>query len=162
MELRQRVDFRLTATTMEAFHKGERVAAHARSYIEHGDTYVKEHMPPPHQKYVGWTRERVVEWGAGIGPATALLVGAIIDSRPRLELGLGSCFGILKLAKEFGRDRLETASRRALKYSTLSYRSMNAILVGGLDRLPEVASGASPIQPLLPLHQNIRGKEYYH
>ncbi|MFH0899945.1 MAG: IS21 family transposase [Pseudomonadota bacterium] len=160
--LRQRVDFRLTASTLEVFHKGERVAAHARSFVEHGDTYLQEHMPPAHQKYAGWTRDRVVQWGAEIGPSTALLVGTILESRLRLELGLSSCFGILKLAKKFGRDRLETASCRALKFNTCSYRSMNAILAGGLDRLPEVASGPSPLQPLLPFHKNVRGKEYYH
>ena len=160
--LRQSVDFRLTASTVEVFKKGERVAVHARSFDEHGDTYAQEHMPPAHQKYVGWTRERVVQWGAEIGPSTALLVAAILDSRPRLELGLSSCFGILKLAKKFGRDRLEAASRRALKFNACSYRSVNAILVGGLDRLSDVASTSSSAQSLLPFHKNVRGKEYYH
>jgi len=160
--LRQSVDVRLTATTVEAFHKGERVAAHSRSYVSHGDTYVQEHLPPAHQKYVGWTRSRVLQWGAEIGPSTALLVEAIMDSRPHRELGLSSCFGILKLAKKFGRERLEAASRRALKFNAISYRSMNAILVGGLDRLPDVALGSSPSQTLLPFHKNIRGKQYYH
>jgi transposase len=32
--LREKLDVRLTATTVEAFHKGERVAARARSYVE--------------------------------------------------------------------------------------------------------------------------------
>lgn len=158
--MRKTVDFRLTASTLEVFHQGTRVTAHARSYVAGGDTVVQEHMPPAHQKYAGWTRERVVQWGAGIGPSTALLVAAVVDSRPHLELGLRSCFGILKLSKKFGRERLEAASCRALKFKTYSYRSMNAILIRGLDRLPGVDSQAQ--QPLLPLHKNIRGKEYYH
>jgi hypothetical protein len=85
-----------------------------------------------------------------------------MESRPRLELGLSSCFGILKLSKKFGRDRLEAASRRALKFNACSYRSVNAILVGGLDRLSDVASASSSAPTLLPFHKNVRGKEYYH
>ncbi len=36
--LREKVDVRLTATTVEAFRKGGRVAAHARSYVRGGHT----------------------------------------------------------------------------------------------------------------------------
>ena len=39
--LHERLDVRLTATTIEAFHKGERVAAHARSYVR-GISYHSE------------------------------------------------------------------------------------------------------------------------
>lgn len=159
--LRQKVEARLTATTVEVFHRGERVAAHARSYVKHGDTVIQEHMPPAHQKYAGWTRERIIEWGAGIGPSTALLVGAIMDSRPHRELGFSSCFGVLQLSKKFGRARLEAASARALKFNAFSYRSMHDILLRGLDRLAESASPKTQ-QPLLPFHDNVRGKEYYH
>ena len=47
--LHERLDIRLTATIVEALHKGERVAAHARSYIKGGYTTLKEHMPPSHR-----------------------------------------------------------------------------------------------------------------
>lgn len=159
--LNQKADARLTATTVEVFHRGERVAAHARSYVKHGDTVLQEHMPPAHQKYAGWTRERIIEWGAGIGPSTALLVVAIMDSRPHRELGFSSCFGVLHLSKKFGRSRLEAASGRAMKFHTFSYKSMHDILIRGLDRLPELASPKTA-QSLLPFHKNVRGKEYYH
>lgn len=85
-----------------------------------------------------------------------------MDSRPHRELGLSSCFGILKLAKKFGRERLEAAARRALKFNTCNYRSMKNILTGGLDRLADAAPQSKSMQSLLPLHQNVRGKEYYH
>ena len=47
--LHQRLDVRLTATTVEVFCKGERVAAHARSYVRGTHTTLKEHMPPAPQ-----------------------------------------------------------------------------------------------------------------
>ena len=48
--------------TVEAFLKGERVAAHIRSFIPYGHTTLKEHMPPSHQKYLEWTPSRMVSW----------------------------------------------------------------------------------------------------
>ncbi len=49
--LRERLDVRLTAATLEAFHKGERVVAHARSYMRGRHTTLREHMPPEQAKY---------------------------------------------------------------------------------------------------------------
>jgi len=44
--LREKLDLRLTAHTVEAFFKGERVLAHVRSYVPYAHTTLKEHMPP--------------------------------------------------------------------------------------------------------------------
>ena len=68
--------------------------------------------------------------------------------------------GIIQLGRSYGPERVEAAAQRALKYKTFSYRSMKAILSSGLDQrqdTPEQRSG----QLSLPLHQNIRGPEYY-
>ena len=156
--LHEQLDIRLSATTLEAFHKGGRVAAHARSYVKHGHTTLKEHMPPEHQKYLEWTPTRIIDWAAKTGPATALLVEKIMTGRAHPEQGYRACLGILRrLAPHFGAERVEAASRRALTYGTCSYKSMHAILNAGLDKLDQPAE-----QPALPLHENIRGGEYYH
>jgi transposase len=52
--LHERLDIHQTAITMEAFRKGERVAAHTRSYVKGGYTTLKEHMPPNHRAYAEW------------------------------------------------------------------------------------------------------------
>ena len=57
-------------------------------------------------------------------------------------------------------ERVEAAAQRALKYNTCSYKSMSAILAAGLDRQPDT-TGEPPRQMTLPLHGNIRGREYY-
>ena len=53
----------------------------------------------------------------------------------------------------------EAAAERALKFKTCSYRSMKAILTAGLDRKQDGRESSAQIS--LPLHQNIRGREYY-
>ncbi len=60
--LHERLDVRLTASTLEAFHKGERVAAHARSYVRGTHTTLPEHMPPEHQSYAEWSPPRFIQW----------------------------------------------------------------------------------------------------
>ena len=158
--LRERLEVRLTVTTIEAFHKGERVAAHARSYVKGSYTTLKEHMPPKHRAYAEWSPARFIQWAGKIGEATAHLVEQVLAGRAYQEQAFRSCMGIIQLGRSYEPERVEAAAQRALKYNTFSYRSMKAILSSGLDQrrdTPEPRSG----QLSLPLHQNIRGKEYY-
>src|SRR6266436_3671123 len=77
--IHDKLDVRLTAHTVEAFQKGERVAAHVRSFVAYHHTTLKEHMPPDHQNYLEWTPSRIIDWAKKTGPATAELVQKIID-----------------------------------------------------------------------------------
>jgi transposase len=157
--LHERLDIRLTAAVVEAFHKGERVAAHARSSVKNGYTTLKEHMPPSHRYYAEWNPARFIQWAGKTGEATARLVEEILANRPYPEQGYKACLGIINLTRDYEPVRIEAAARRALKFKTCSYRSMKAILSAGLDRQPD--NGTQPRLPGLPPHQNIRGQEYY-
>jgi transposase len=157
--LREKLDVRLTAHTVEAFLKGERVAAHLRSFIPYGHTTLKEHMPPSHQQYLEWTPSRMVSWAKKIGPQTAQLVHKIIESRTHPEQAYRSCLGILRLEKHYPKERLEKAASRALKFGAHSLRSLRKILSSGLDRLEESDNNSASA---LLAHENIRGSRYYH
>jgi transposase len=49
--LRETMWARITARTIEVFHRGKRVAAHVRSSSNRKHTTVREHMPSSHQRY---------------------------------------------------------------------------------------------------------------
>jgi transposase len=157
--LHEKLDIRLTAAVVEAFHKGERVAAHVRSYHKNGYTTLPEHMPPEHRFYAEWNPDRFIRWAGKTGEATARLVEKILATRPYPEQGYKACLGIINLTRDYEPVRVEASARRALKYKACSYRSMKAILSAGLDRHPD--NGEQPRLPGLPPHQNIRGPEYY-
>ncbi|MDP6494168.1 MAG: IS21 family transposase [Dehalococcoidia bacterium] len=157
--LRETIHVRLTAHTLEAFHKGERVAAHTRSYVPYGHTTLKEHMPPAHQKYLDWSPSRMIEWAAKTGPCTARLVETIMAARAHPEQGYRSCLGVLRLDKHYPQQRIEAAARRALKYNACSLKSLRAILTSGLDRLETDQDTESSAAMT---HENIRGGPYYH
>jgi len=91
---------------------------------------------------------------------TASLVEVILRSRPHPEQGFRACLGILRLARQYGVDRLEAACKRGLEISARSYGSINSILQNGLDRQPLTRASNAPELPLD--HPNIRGSRYYH
>jgi transposase len=156
--LRQSVDVRATAMTVELYLRGERIASHARSTRRGHHTTTTTHMPKSHQAHAEWSPSRILAWAATVGPETAKLAEAILASRPHPEQGYRSCLGILRLSKKYGSERLEVACGRAMAVGARSYRHVESMLKLGLDRLaPEGAAGASS-----PAHENIRGRSYYH
>jgi transposase len=157
--VKRQLDVRCTATTVEVFNRGKRVASHRRSFDRGRHTTVVDHMPKAHRRYAGWTPERLIRWATSTGEATARVVDAILSSRPHPQQGFRSCLGIMRLGKEYGADRLEAACLRALFIGGMSFKSIQAILKAGLDRrpLPEEA----PEVPVIS-HDNIRGPRYYH
>ncbi len=156
--IHQTLEVRLTQTTVELFHHGKRVAAHARSFQPGLFTTLNEHRPKAHQKHLEWTPGRLVEWAAKTGPQCAQLVEQILKDKPHPEMGYRSCLGILRLGNAVGAQRLEAACRRALHFGTCTYRSVDSILKHRLDQ--------QPLEPELPLnspdHANVRGGAYYH
>jgi transposase len=157
----EQVEACVSASTVEIFHRGLRVASHRRSSLRGHHTTVPEHMPKAHQKHLEWSPSRFIRWGRSIGPSTAALIEAILAERPHPEMGYRSCLGILRLGRRYGDARLEKACTRAIAIRARSYRSVESILKRGLDRaeLPRPAA-ASPDPPLR--HDNIRGEDYYH
>jgi transposase len=156
--LRQQVDVRLTGTVVEVFAKGKRVASHGRSFAKGRHTTVAEHLPPQHQRYLDWSPERLSRWAGKIGPSTQALIEVILATREHPQQGYRACLGILRLAKAYGDARLEAACQRALALKALSYRSIESMLKTGMDRKP---LPDKPAQTLLPLHENVRGPDYY-
>ena len=154
----QSLEVRATATTVEIFHRGRRVASHARSYTPYHATTIHEHRPKSHQRHLEWTPSRLIEWAQTIGPATAQVIEQILTSRPHPEQGYRSCLGVLRLADQYSHPRLEAAAQRACALSAHSYRSIKSMLEKQLDRLPLETSSSN--RPAV-VHDNIRGADYF-
>ena len=157
--IREVVEARITDTTIEVFHGGQRIAAHARSATKRRHTTIAEHMPSAHRRYASWTPARILSFATQIGPGTAALVETIMRTKPHPEQGFRACLGILQLAKIYGEVRLEAACQRGVSIGARTYGSIASILKTGLDRAfhDDPAPEAAPL-----LHVNIRGRGYYH
>lgn len=159
--LKENIDVRITSTTIECFHKGNRIALHQRSY-KPGHTTINEHMPSKHQEYAQWTPKRMHAWAKTIGPNTEKLIKALTDMHKIPEQSFRSCFGILRMSKTYGPERLENAAIRALHIGAIRYRNIESILKSGLDQQPLPTPAESMSAEPIRLHDNIRGSKYFH
>lgn len=157
--IKKQLDVRMTATIIECFDRGKRVASHQRSMAKGRHTTVSEHMPPQHRLYQQWTPERFIRWATQIGPQTAQLTEKILAARIHPQQAYRTLMGILRLGKSYGEQRLEAACGRALAIDALSFRSVDSILKNGLDTASPTAEN-TPSTPVV--HGNIRGPHYYH
>ena len=130
----QALEARFTATTLEIFHRSVRVASHPRSSAVYRHSTDPEHRPKSHQAHLEWTPSRPIHWAESVGPATAQITHAILETKPHPEMGYRSCPGILRLAKTYSNERLEGACQRALQLRAFSYQSLRSILKNSLDR----------------------------
>ena len=152
------VEVRYTASTVEVYYKGRRVASHARRY-DHQPSTLTEHMPSSHRAHAEWTPSRLIHWAEKTGPATGRLVAGILKSRPHPEQGYRACLGLMRLGRRYGQQRLEAACTRAEHLRSYSYRTVKNILASAQDRLP--FEDESSVSVPTPSHTNIRGAHYY-
>jgi transposase len=128
--IRDKVDVRMTDTTIEIFKGTERIASHKRLYGRAGRySTVVEHMPQAHQKYLEWNGDRFRKWAQTIGENTYKVVNSILASKRVEQQSYRACMGLLKLAEKKSPQKIENACAKALEYSNSpSYKSIKNIL----------------------------------
>jgi len=156
--VKAQLEARISARTVEVFHKGKRVASHPRSPHRGRHTTLKEHMPKAHRHYAEWTPQRLIGWASKTGGATAQVIEAILTARAYPQQGFRACLGIMRLGGRYGDARLEAACCRAMAIGACSYKSIESILKHNLDRQP--LRDQPRLAPAID-HVNIRGPEYY-
>jgi transposase len=150
--VRQEVRIRASESLVQVFHHSQQVAIHARSLAHGRFSTHAEHMPANHRFVLNADGNWFQKEAAKIGPQTAAYFVALLQSRPFPQQAYRSCLGILDLAHKHSRDRLETACQHLLPAHLLSYTAVKS----ELERL----AANAPVEPL-PVHENIRGKNYY-
>ncbi len=153
------LEARVTDALVEVLHRGQRVACHARSSRRGGFTTVDAHMPAAHRAHKQWTPERLIHWGAGIGPNTGQFVAQLLQRFRHPEHGYRSCLGLLSQAKHYGPVRLEAACTLALELRAGHYRHVRDILANGRDL---IARAEPAPEWVAPEHDNVRGAANYH
>ena len=91
---------------------------------------------------------------------TEALADRILLSHAHPEQGYRSCLGLLRLSKQYGKERLEAACQRALWTGAVYYRSGKNILEHNLDRAPSFDDSQTRVASVA-VHENVRGPEYY-
>jgi transposase len=151
------LELRVTAYSIEALHRGNRVASHVRCAHKGGFTTVTEHLPERHQHQAQWTPERLVAWGSRIGVACAGVVTKMLERQRHPENAYRASLGLLNLSKGYGEARLEAACTMALALGTSKYSHIRDILLNRRD----VLQTGTAAHWTSPLHAHVRGPGYY-
>ena len=135
--IKNKVDVRITDTTVEIFYNHNRIASHRRLHGRSGQySTVTEHMPQEHQKYLEWNGDRFRKWADSIG--------------------------MLKLAEKYSPEKLEQVCAKALSYSAKpSYKSIKNLLAAMKDSPDDISNASKESQTVEKPHGITRGARYY-
>jgi len=132
---------------MKIFLDGQLIKTHCRA--ERPGTWVTDpsDYPPEKLAYLMRTPSYCRRQAAEIGPETETLISKILSEHAMRNLRKAQA--ILRLAGKYGHQRMEAASRRALLFDNLRYRSIKRILEKGLDEEQQAPCvHDTPLSPL--------------
>ncbi|HOL57708.1 MAG TPA: IS21 family transposase [Spirochaetota bacterium] len=148
-----------TETNIEIFFKNQRIAVHKRDRTNNGYSTIESHMPEKHRRYFEkWDSEKIINWAKSIGTSLFEVIKKILEKSQYPEQSFKTCLGIINLEKKFGKDRLLMACKKASYYNYYSYKSIKEMLEKNQEHF-EIEDDL--FSKILPLHNNIRGKEYF-
>ena len=133
------------------------IQPHQRIKSSYGYTTDKSHLASTHRFVSDWTPERFLSWAESIHEDVKLYILYILARKQHPEQAYKSCVGILGFAKKVGNERLIKACQRALDYGVHNYKIIQKILEKGLDKQNEEENQTTQ----MPVHDNIRGQDYY-
>ena len=144
---------------VEIYYHYQCIATHIRTKSPYNYTTVQEHLASAHKFLSDWTPEKFLARAEAINADVKLFIQYILGKKQHPEQTYKSCAGVLAFEAKVGRERLILACKRALDYGIYNYSIIKSILEKGLDRFDACDEEAKQLS--LPLHENIRGEEYY-
>jgi transposase len=132
--VRQILWLRASETTVRLFRDHELVAIHPRLFKPGSKNSLQEHLPPNALAYCMQDSQWCLEQAKKIGGycekvIQKLLSDSVVDY-------LRAAQGIVALQKKYGSARLDAASRRALVFQSVHYKTIKSILQQGLEYAP--------------------------
>lgn len=152
-----RVKVIYTRSMIYIYARGKQVAVHIRSYQAAGYTTVKEHLNSHHRHYMDRSPAYYIEKAKEKSPELHLLVQLLFEQPRHPEQLYRTCDGLLRLEKKAPAAAFAKACELAIEYRNFSYRFVGRILQNNMEDHQDFPAK----EQSLPIHGNIRGKEYY-
>jgi transposase len=155
--IRNKVRIAYTAKEVKVFYKYDCIAIHKRTKGPFSYTTDADHLASTHKQYTKWNPEYFLKWATSIHEDVEMLIFRILEKKQHPEQAYRSCIGVLCLNKKVGQDRFIKACSLALEHGRHSFGWLQQILERGLDKIQRTEEEV----PVIPTHDNIRGKDYY-
>jgi len=145
---------------VEAFSGHDLIAVHERSFGK--DKYIQneEHLASWHRYPAEWNPEKFINDAALIDEAVVSYIKKVLSRNEYPEKNYRACQGIINYKKRVGETRLINACRRANSFGVYNFGIIERILKSKADFIP-LEEDVKASDNCMPLHENIRGQEYY-
>ena len=156
----KRLKIKYSTRKLSVYDDIEIVAVHDR-FSGKGHKYItiQDHLASQHKYLSEWNPQKFMEMATAIDEVVANYISKILSREMYPEQSYKSCSGVLNLAKRVGKQRLINACRRADGYGLYNYGIIDQILRSKADNI--AFEDDEPTNPSIPLHENIRGQDYY-
>ena len=152
----KKLKMQYSRTAVDLYDQYELVASHKRVRSRGHYSTDPAHMAPQHRYVTDWSPQFFIDKAKAIDPTVEYYIGQVIVRKQHPEQAYKSCMGILSFAKRVGNERLIKACKRAHEIGYYNYRIIDDILKNNLDSHDE-----DPETSPMPVHDNIRGGNYY-
>ena len=152
----KKVKILYTSNRIEVYYRYLAIATHVRERKKYHYTTDSDHLASQHKFITEWTPEKFIQEAADIHEDVAGYISKVLEKKTYPEQAYKSCSGILSFARRVGPERLTEACRWADSLGQYNYLVIEEILKKRLDQLQHDDESAP-----IPVHENIRGKEYY-
>jgi transposase len=146
-----------TRAMVHIYARGKQIAVHVRDYTPGSYTTVKEHLSSHHQHYLERSPSYYIDKAKSRSHELYLLTQLIFDQPKPPEQSYRTCDGLLRLQKMTPADAFARACEIAIDCRNFSYKFVERILKNKMEDQQD----SPPKEQALPVHTNIRGKEYY-
>lgn len=123
----KKVEIRYNGTWLEIYAGSSRIASHTRSRESGGYTTLTGHMPENHRFMQEWSMETFLSWAQSQDALIHRYLEEIFARRPHPEQAFRSCWGIQRLGKVYGTERLKGAYPRAIAFEQANRGSYDSL-----------------------------------
>ena len=158
----KKVKLMYNRTKVEAFNDHELIAVHTRSFGKEKYIQNDDHLASWHKYPTEWNPEKFIAEGALIGIAVMEYIKKVLSRNEYPEKNYRACQGIINYNKRVGETRLINACKRADSFNVYNFSIIERILKSKADFIPlDEEQHTSGNSNNMPLHDNIRGEDYY-
>jgi transposase len=145
-----------TRSMVRVYVRGDMVAMHPRDFKPGGYSYKKEHLCSHHQHYLDRSPDYYIDKAMKKSDELFELVKLLFAGGRPAEQNYRTCDGLLSLHKKTVPEVFSKACREAIECKCYSYKFILKI-IENIKKGDTIEKNLTP----LPVHQNIRGKEYF-
>jgi len=146
-----------TRSMVYIYVHNNKVAVHIRNYSAGRYSTTKEHLCSSHNHYLDRSPEYYLGKAKVESSELYTLIQLVFSQNRHPEQLYRSCDGLLSLQRKTPPETFKKACLIAIKNQIYSYKSISNIITNKMTDMPQ----EEEIKPVLPEHNNIRGKAYY-